>query len=177
MRLVGRSASAQRLPQGLRHQEQQPAGRLRRNGGGNTADSQTAMENCIQKDPTSTSSRSTSRARCAWTALKNAGKTRARRRSCPSTAAAPACGTSGAGHRRHLPAVPAADGVARRPVVSTRRRHRRPGTPTPASTSSPRRPWQAFAPERRTAWPTAGVSRPPRRVRGAALLRPGRGTF
>jgi fructose transport system substrate-binding protein len=48
------------------------------NGGGNTADSQTAMENCIQKDPNIDVVYTINEpsAAGAWTALKNAGKTK-----------------------------------------------------------------------------------------------------
>jgi fructose transport system substrate-binding protein len=47
------------------------------NGGGNTADSQTAMENCLQKDPDIDVVYTINEpsAAGAWTALKNAGKT------------------------------------------------------------------------------------------------------
>ena len=49
------------------------------NGGGNTADSQTAMENCIQKDPDIDVVYTINEPSAvgAWTALKNAGKTQA----------------------------------------------------------------------------------------------------
>jgi fructose transport system substrate-binding protein len=47
------------------------------NGGGNTADSQTAMENCVQKDPDIDVVYTINEPSAvgAWTALKNAGKT------------------------------------------------------------------------------------------------------
>lgn len=49
------------------------------NGGGNTADSQTAMENCLQKNPDIDVVYTINEpsAAGAWTALKNAGKTQA----------------------------------------------------------------------------------------------------
>jgi fructose transport system substrate-binding protein len=48
------------------------------NGGGNTADSQTAMENCVQKDPDIDVVYTINEPSAvgAWTALKNAGKTK-----------------------------------------------------------------------------------------------------
>ena len=87
------------------------------NGGGNTADSQTAMENCLQKNPNIDVVYTINEpsAAGAWTALKNAGKSqsgthdrlgrrRLRRRA----------EREGGRDRRDLSAVSAADGVAGR---------------------------------------------------------------
>ena len=118
--LVGRSASAQRLPQGLRDQDRRQADRLRRRtAAADTADSQTAMENCLQKNPNIDVVYTINEpsAAGAWTALKNAGKSperhddRVRRRRLRRRAE-----RQGRRDRRDLAAVPAADGVARRLV-------------------------------------------------------------
>ena len=76
--LVGRRAPSQRLPEGLRDQGQRQADRLRRERRGQTARSQTAMENCLQKNPDIDVVYTINEpsAAGAWTALKNAGKSK-----------------------------------------------------------------------------------------------------
>ena len=110
------------------------------NGQGQVAPSQTAMENCLQKNPNIDVVYTINEpsAAGAWTALKNAGKKsgqrddRLRRRWLRRRAQ-----RQGRRHRRDLAAVPAAHGVARRRggrAVREDRPRRSRATPTPAST-------------------------------------------
>ena len=103
--LVGRRAPSQRIPDfGIKGNNKQIV--CVGNGQGQVAPSQTAMENCLQKNPDIDVVYTINEpsAAGAWTALKNAGKTRAVSRSCPSTAAARR-ERSGRRHRRDLAAV------------------------------------------------------------------------
>ena len=114
--------------------------RLRGERSGPAAPSQTAMENCLQKNPNINVVYTINEpsAAGAWTALKKAGKSKG-----DVTIVSVDGGCAGvrnvrAGrHRRDLAAVPAEDGVARRRGGRQVREDRQEGlraTPTPGST-------------------------------------------
>ena len=72
------NAPPRRLPEGLRDQGQQQADRVRRERAGPGRPSQTAMENCLQKNPDIDVVYTINEpsAAGAWTALKSAGKSK-----------------------------------------------------------------------------------------------------
>ena len=78
-RVVGGSSATQRLPEGFGIKGSNSQIACVGNGEGQTAPSQTAMENCLQKNPNINVVYTINEpsAAGAWTALKNAGKTQA----------------------------------------------------------------------------------------------------